>query len=142
MKATRTRFESFIEWAVAAAFIVAMAGVASVIVREFRTMNAVTPVSARETIPPSAPPAGIPSRAVSVPILLLSDGKEIRVGDSFRNVSARLGREAEAGTPMVERAPNGERQTRAYDYAGAQFILVVEPFEAGGTPRVAAIYLQ
>jgi hypothetical protein len=142
MKATRTRFESFIEWAVAAAFIVALAGVASVVVREFRTMNAVTPVSARETIPPSAPPAGIPSRAVSVPILLLSDGKEIRVGDSFRNVAARLGRQAEVGPAMVERAPIGERQTRSYDYAGSQFILVVEPFEAGGTPRVAAIYLQ
>jgi hypothetical protein len=142
MKATRTRFESFIEWAVAAAFIAAMLGVGSIVVREFRTVKAVTPVIARETVDPSLAPVGVPSRAVSVPILLLPDGKEVRVGDSLAAVASRFGDEAQVGSQMVDRASNGERLTRFYEHAGTQFILVFEPFEAGGTQRVAAIYVQ
>jgi hypothetical protein len=142
MKATRTRFESFIEWAVAAAFIAAMLGVGSIVVREFRTVKAVTPVIARETVDPSLAPVGVPSRAVSVPRLLLPDGKEVRVGDSLAAVASRFGDEAQVGSQMVDRASNGERLTRFYEHAGTQFILVFEPFEAGGTQRVAAIYVQ
>ena len=41
MKATRMRFESFVEWAVAAAFIAALVAIGSIVVREFRTVNAV-----------------------------------------------------------------------------------------------------
>lgn len=142
MKATRMRFESFIEWAVAGALIAAMLGVGSVVVREFRTVNAVTPVIAHETVDPSTVPVGVPSRAVSVPILLLPDGKEVRVGDSLAAVASRFGRQVEVGSQMVDRAPNGERQTRFYEHAGMQFILVFEPFEAGSPQRVAAIYVQ
>jgi hypothetical protein len=85
---------------------------------------------------------GVPSRAVSVPILLLPDGKEVRVGDSLAAVASRFGDEAQVGSQMVDRASNGERLTRFYEHAGTQFILVFEPFEAGGTQRVAAIYVQ
>jgi hypothetical protein len=42
----------------------------------------------------------------------------------------------------VERAPTGERLTRFFEYAGARFVLVFEPFEEKGEPRIAAIYLQ
>ena len=36
----------------------------------------------------------------------------------------------------------GVREVRAYQLAGTKFILVFEPFERHGAPRVAAIYLQ
>ena len=142
MKATRVRFESFIEWAVAAAFIVAILAAGSVAVREVRTVNAVTPVIAREARPDPPVPAGVPSRAVSVPMLLLTDGKAIRVGDSLSAIALRLGRQAEVGTQSVERAPNGERLTRFYEHAGTRFVLVFEPFQQDAEPRVVAIYLQ
>lgn len=142
MEATRVRVEPFVEWAVAAAFIVAMLAVGSIAVREFRTVTAMTPVIARETLPPAPTPAGVPPRAVSVPVLLLADGKDVRVGDSLAVVAARLGRQAEVGSQIVEPAAHGERLTRFYEHAGTQFVLVFEPFQRGGEPRIAAIYLQ
>jgi len=142
MKAARARFESFIEWVVAAALVGAIFAAGSVAVREFRTVNALTPVIARETRPDPPVPAGVPSRAVSVPMLLLADGKAIQVGDSLSAIARRLGRQAEVGTPSAERAPNGERLVRFYEYAGTRFVLVFEPFQRDAEPRIAAIYLQ
>jgi hypothetical protein len=141
MKTTRLPFESFIEWAVAAAFIVALLAAGSAAVGEFRTVNAVTPVIAREALPDPVP-AGVPSRAVSVPLLLLTDGTAIRVGDSLSAIALRLGRQAEVGTQSVERAPNGERLARFYEHAGTRFVLVFEPSQRDAEPRIAAIYLQ
>ena len=145
MQATRMRYESVLEWALAAACIVGVLAVGSLVVREFRTVSAVMPVIAREAEPPArtiATPAGVPSRAVSVPVLLLSDGKEVRVGETLTQIAERLGRQAEAGLQSIERALHGERLTRFYEYAGTQFVLVFEPFEDRGEPRIAAIFLQ
>jgi hypothetical protein len=141
MPGNAVRGQSLLEWALAAAFIVMVVGVGSLVVGEFRTVTAVMPVIAREASMP-APPSAVPSRAVSVPVLLLPDGKEVRVGESLSEVAARLGREAEAGAVSVERATHGERLTRFYEHRGAHFVLVFEPFEREAEPRVAAIYLQ
>jgi hypothetical protein len=143
MQATRVRYESILEWAVAAAAILGLLALGSLVMREFRSLPAVMPVIAREAHPVStAIPAGVPSRAVSVPVLLLPDQKEVRVGDSLADIAQRLGREAETGAQSVEQAPNGARVTRFYEYQGTRFVLVFEPFEAKGQPRVAAIFLQ
>jgi hypothetical protein len=143
MDATRARFGSAIEWLLAAAFIVAVVAVASIVVRELRTVSAAMPVIAREAQPSAAViPAGVPARAVSVPVLLLPGKKDVRVGDTASAIAARLGRAAEVGSQVVERSRFGERLTRFYEHAGSRFVLVFEPFEAGGEPKVAAIYLQ
>jgi hypothetical protein len=143
MEATRARFGSAIEWLLAAAFIIAALVVGSIVVRELRIVSAAMPVIAREPQPAAAAiPAGVPARAVSVPVLLLPDKKEVRVGDTVAQVAARLGRAAEVGSQVVERSRFGERLTRFYEHAGTRFVLVFEPFEAGGQPKVAAIYLQ
>lgn len=86
-------------------------------------------------------PASIPARAVSVPVLPFLDGKDVRIGETASVVAARLGRAAESGRQEVDRGSLGERLTRFYEYAGSRFILVFEPFERNGEPRVAAIYL-
>jgi hypothetical protein len=132
-----------VEWAVAAAFIVAMLAAASIVMRELRMVSAVLPVMAHEA-PAAVPstPAGVPSRAISVPVLLFSGGEEVRVGESQSAVSALLGPGDEAGPQSVERAPNGERVTRFYERDGTRFVLVFEPFERNAEARVAAIYLQ
>jgi hypothetical protein len=141
MEATRVRFRSIVEWVLAAAFLMLALGVGSMVVREFRTVNAVMPVIAREA-PVPLPAAAVPPGTVSVPMLPLSDGNEIRVGDLTSQVAARLTRDDEVGRQSVERAPNGERVTRFYVHGGVRFVLVFEPSEQGAEPRVAAIYLQ
>jgi hypothetical protein len=143
MEATRARFGSAIEWVLAAAFIAAAALIGSNIVGELRTMNAAVPVSAREAAStPTIMPAGVPPRAVSVPVLLLTGRKEVRVGDTASEIATLLGRSAEVGTQAVERAPYGERLIRFYEYEDTRFVLVFEPFEKGGEPKVGGIYLR
>lgn len=142
MEATRARFGSAVEWALAAVIIVAALAIGSIVVRELRMVSGTTPVSAREPQPIATIPAGVPARAVSVPVLLLSGKKEVRVGDSVSAVAARLGRQAEVGSQTVERSRFGERLIRFYEHMGTRFVLVFEPLEAGGEPKVAAIYLQ
>ncbi len=53
---------------------------------------------------------------------------------------ARTMRPRSAGRRSIE-GVCGERLTRFYEYAGARFILVFEPFERNGEVRIAAIYL-
>ena len=142
MQAMRVRFVSFLEWGVAAVVVTAVAALGSIVAREVRTLDAVTPVIAGDALPEPPVPAGVPSRAVSVPMLLLGDGNIIRVGERLEAVAARLAGALELRPQSVERAPNGERLTRFFEYAGARFVLVFEPFEEKGEPRIAAIYLQ
>jgi hypothetical protein len=135
------RLGPVVEWLIAAAFLCATVAVGSLIIQELRT-----PAAAARTAQPSRPqvtsiPAAIPARAVSVPVLPFLDGKEVRVGETAAVVAARLGRAAESGRQEVDRGSLGERLTRFYEYAGSRFILVFEPFERNGEPRVAAIYL-
>jgi len=141
MDQSRPRLGSAFEWAVAAAFLLATAAVAWLIITEMRAVRApAMPRQERESAPapePAAPPAG----AISVPVLILLDGTEIRVGDTLRKVTDRLG----AGTPVEGGAGKsrfGERLTRAFEKGSTRFVLVFEPFERNGEPRVTAIYLR
>ena len=140
MDALRVRVGAFVEWAVAALFLAATFGVGSLMLQQLR-LPRVQPSSpvARGVI--AATPPAVPSGAVSVPVLPFRDGKEIRVGDTVAAVAARLGRAAESGQQDIDRGTLGERLTRFYEYAGFRFIVVFEPFERNGEPRVAAIYL-
>ena len=141
MEATRFRFGAIVEWAVAAAAIVAVVALGSFAERQVRTVNAVTPVIAREVPAPFVtPPAAIPPGAVSLPMLVLNDGKDIHVGQTMSDVIAQIGTRAEVTEPSMERVPHGQRVTRAYEHGGIRFRLVFEPFDKGAEPRVAAIY--
>ena len=140
MDATRARFGSLLEWILAAVCIVAILALGSIAVREFRTVAAVTPVIAHEAALPD-PPAAVPSRAISVPVLLLPNGVELRVGDPAAEVVSRLGRQAEVAAPSIDRSAAGERVTRFYEQGGTRFVVVLEPF-ADDEVRVAGIYLR
>ena len=142
MKAGRGQLVSMLEWAVAAGCVLLVAGVGSIAVREIRSVSAVTPVIARETATAAPAPAGVPPRAVSVPMLLLSDGNAVRVGDSLADIAARLGRQAEVGRQLIETGSRGDRLIRFYEHASDRFVLVLESLEPGAEPRVAAIYAQ
>lgn len=135
----RVRLGWAFEWVVAASFLVATVGVVSLIVRELRTPPA--GASVQTGVAPSLP-SGIPARAISVPVLLLLDGRELRVGETLDAVSRRLGTPPDAGPPIVDHGPLGDRLTRHYDVQGTRFTVVFEPFERGGVLRVAGIYLE
>jgi hypothetical protein len=141
MDATRARFGSLLEWILAAACIVAILALGSIAVREFRTVAAVMPVIAHEAAPPD-PPAAVPSRAISVPVILLPNGVELRVGDPAAEVVSRLGRLAEVAAPSIDRSAAGERVTRFYEQGGTRFVVVLQPFADNAQIRVAAIYMQ
>ncbi len=147
MDASRLRLGSAFEWTIAVAFLCATFGVGFLIVRELGV------VRAPATRPPPAPvvpadqpvpalPAVLPAGAMSVPVLLLLDGKEIRVGDSLDKVNALVGPGAQRSSQTVQSGPLGERFVHEYEHAGTRFLLVFEPFERGGPPRVATIYLR
>jgi hypothetical protein len=135
------RLAPALEWLVAAVFLIATLGVASLIVRELRTTPAAV-TQAGAVAMPAALPAAVPERAISVPVLLLLDGRQVRVGDTVEEVATVLGRAAEVGRQVVDRGALGERLTRYYEHQGTKFLLVFEPFERRGALRVAAIYLQ
>jgi len=139
MDATRTRpsFEPYhvsehVEWAVAAALVAATLFVGSIVVRELRFAP-----WARGSAPPPAAATVVPAEAVSVPMLVLAAGHQIRVGELRASALDSLG-----SLPLVkraeERAPTGTREVRSYQGV----TLVFEPFERSGDSRVAAIYLQ
>jgi hypothetical protein len=140
MDALRVRLGSLVEWAVAAVFLTATLAVGLLIVGQLRVPR-IHPSAPAARAAVAVTPSAVPAGAVSVPVLPFSDGKEIRVGDTATTVATRLGRAAESGRQEVDRGSLGERLTRFYEYAGFRFILVYEPFERNGEPRVAAIYL-
>lgn len=137
MEAVRVRLGSLVEWAVAALFLVASVAVASLAMRELRATASVNAPVPAFTV---AAPAGLAERAVSVQHLLLSAGKEVRVGTKLADVVTMLGRAAETGEDRADVGPLGERFTRFYDFGGTRFALVFEPID--GQQRVTAIYIQ
>jgi hypothetical protein len=138
MEATRPRPSLSGDWFVAAALLAATLLVGVLVVRELRGAP-----RAVGTAEPAAPAnAAVPSDAVSVPTLLLGAGNEIRVGDARGEALARLDASVTLVSQAEEQGPLGMREVRAYQLAGTRFILVFEPFERRGAPRVAAIYLQ
>ena len=136
----RTGVRAIVEWVVAAALLAGMVGVGSNAVHQVRAVTAVTPVSA-DGAGTQVPTASVPDRAVSVPMLLLPNMGEIRVGDVAAEALARVGNLRERESPAVERGPNGERQTRMLEADGLRFVLVIEPFQRDSVPRIAAIYV-
>jgi len=140
MDAVRLRLASALEWGVAAAFLAATVAVASLILQDMRGLS-LRAAPAAEAAPVTATPAAVPVSAVSVPVLPFRDGKEIRVGDTAAAVTARLGRAAESGREEADRGRLGQRLTRFFEYADFRFIVVYEPFERNGEPRISAIYL-
>ncbi len=135
MEPLRPRFGQAFEWLVTSAFLAATLAVAALIVWEMSTMRQ-APAAPAPTAPAVAPS---PVQGVSVPAMLLSGGGQIRVGDPLSSVTALVGE----GTEQERtRGRLGARVTRAYEGDGARFLLILEPFELNGEPRVTAIYLR
>jgi hypothetical protein len=140
MEATRLRFGSMLEWVFAAAFVAGVVALGSVLLREVPNVRSVLPIVS--AAPVHETPAAVPPGAVSVPLLHLGQGREVRLGDRLSEVAARLGAASRAAVESLERTATHEDITRFYDYAGTKFVLVFEALEKNAEPYVAAIYLR
>src|SRR5436190_13608131 len=135
------RLGPVLEWLLAVSFLACLVALGALIVREVPA-RPLPPLSAPVArLLPSSIPSAVPSRALSVAMLPFRDGKELKVGDTVESVAPTPGGSAEVGRQEVDRGAYGERFTRFYEYGGARFVLVFEPFEQNGTARVAGIYL-
>lgn len=137
---TTLRLSAAAEWLIAALFLLATLSVMVMIVRELTGGPAASaaPIS-REL---ASVPAAVPAGAVSVPVLALADGTELRIGETLSAIASRLGRAAESGRQEVDQGLVGDRLTRFYDVRGTHFVLVFEPAERLGEPKLMAIYLS
>ena len=145
MEVTRARFGSLLEWALAAVCAVAIAALVSFVIQALRTPAGIVRVNVEAAeaglSPRPDPPAAIPSRAVSVPLLLLIDGTEVRVGEREATISAKVKKAWQTGVDTLERTTAGNRITRAYDDGFRRFLLVFDPPEDAADLRLSAIYL-
>ena len=141
MDATRRRFGSVVEWLVAG--VCATAGVAMppTVTAEFRSVRPVVPVSATEAQPAVSLP-GIPPGVVSVPLLLLSDDRELRVGERLVDVAGRLGSAIQPVSESVDDVRGRRQISRFYDQDGVRFILVFDSAGRDADARLAAIFLR
>ena len=137
---TRARVGAVIEWIIAAAGFLAVVGLGSLAL-QLRTVDAVTPVIAEEK-PALDAPASVASKAVSVPMLVLSSGDRLHVGDRLTSISSKLRTSWQVGVDAIDRGTNGDRVTRSYVDGATPFQLVLESVEQGTDPQIAAIYLR
>jgi hypothetical protein len=121
-----------LQWAVAAGLVTALLVIGLLAVRELRFAP---PSFVDADDAPSS--TDVPREAVSVPLLILTAGHHVEVGEPRLDALAQLG-----SLPLLKRAeetgPLGTREVRSYQ----GLTLVFEPFERAGDSRVAGIYLQ
>ena len=79
-------------------------------------------LKAAEGQAPIAPP-NLRAGAISVPELVLPDGKRLTRGGPVAPLSA-LGPRAQSGPTAIERIGDGQRESRTYRYAGMEFVVV------------------
>src|SRR4051794_37873674 len=130
-----------LEWVLAAVFLACVVGLGVLIVGDLRAAPLAPRAAPVALVLAGSVPPSVPARAVSVPALPFQDGKEVKVGDTVSAVATTLGRAAEVGRQDVDRGSFGDRLTRFYEYDGARFVLVFEPFERDGEAKLSAIYL-
>lgn len=130
---------SLFEWVAAALAVFGLVWLISVPVqRTFgpRVEAAIADLNADNPMPP-----GVPAGATGVPVILLHDGREIRLGDLRARLNSLLSDETADGPPHVSTGSFGERHTRAYIVDGIRLYVVCERLEPGGQMKVAGLYL-
>jgi hypothetical protein len=132
MKGTRLRLVEVVEWLVAAGCVLALVAIGAILSRDVPGVRPVIPVLAGAPTAPAVP-SNIWPGAISVPELLLPDGQRFGVGEPASRLTV-LDVQAQSGPTIVERSPQGVRESRIYRFASMDFAIVV----AGD--RIVAIY--
>ena len=137
MDERRWRIGSVFEWMAAGLGVFALVWVLSVPVQHLTGPRVdAALVDVREKLPP-----GVPGGVAGVPVMLLLDGRAIRIGDLQATVVALLPERIADGPPHVSAGEFGDRVTRAYRIDGSRVYLVYERSERGGPMRVSGIFV-
>lgn len=122
MERTRVRLVEFVEWLVAAACVAAGLMIVAALAGDVHRVTPVVPVIAGAATAPAVPANVLPG-SISVPELVLPDGKLLKVGTAAATLDG-LGPQALAGPMAIDRTDAGERESRAYRYSGMEFFVV------------------
>ena len=137
MDERRLRIGSLFEWPPAALGVAGSSGSS-----RFRFSDLSGPrvdaalVDVREKLPP-----GVPGGTTSVPVMLLLDGREIKLGDLETKVRSLLPQSRLRGPPIVTSAISANADLRLRR-RGSRFYVVCERAEPGGPMRVAGVYVH
>jgi hypothetical protein len=141
MDGTRQRLGSLLEWLLAAVCAVAGALFLSFAFQNLQSASAGVAVIAKEAAEP-LPIAGIPPGVARVPLLLLSNDREVHVGDSLTAVVERLGSLSALVSESREDLGKGRRVIRFYTDTALQFIVVFDAAVRDQEPRLSAIFIR
>jgi hypothetical protein len=131
------RVGSFFEWAAAAAGVALVGWLISVPVQRLIGPRVEASIDA-----PAPLPAGVPGDASGVPVMMLLDGREIRLGDAHSRLVQLLPDKLVDGPIARSNTDSGgERHTRAYVVNGMRFYVVCERPGPAAPLRVSGIYL-
>jgi hypothetical protein len=132
----RFRIGSFFEWIAAAGGVAVLVWLISVPVQRVIGPRVEASIDAPAPLPP-----GVPGNATNVPVVLMLDGREVRLGELHTRLVQMLPDKLVEGPIVRSNGEFGERHTRAYVVNGLKFYVVCERTEPGGPLRVAGIYL-
>jgi hypothetical protein len=132
LEGTRFRLVGLIEWVIAAGCVCGVVMCGAIVAAEFRSVRPIVPVIAGAADARVISAANVRPGAVSVPELVLPDGRRLTVGASASLVDAFA--PAQSGPTVYERAEQGQRESRTYRYAGMEFVVVT------AADRVIAIF--
>jgi hypothetical protein len=138
MEERRLRFGSLLEWIAAALGVVAAIWAISVPVARLTGPRVeASLIESRDGLPP-----GVPAGSTSVPVMLLRDGRAIRLGDLDTRLRQILPDRLREGDARTSTGEFGERQARSYRIDGSRVQVVIEPTERGGPPRITGIFVN
>ena len=138
MDERRLRIGSLFEWMAAALGVAGLVWVLSVPFQHLSGPRVdAALVDVREKLPP-----GVPGGATSVPVVMLLDGRSLRVGDLESKLRALLPSSGLQGPPVVTANEFGDRSTYSYVIDTTRLYVVCERAERSGPIRVAGLYVN
>jgi len=137
MQERHLRVGSLFEWLAAAVGVVGLIWVLAGPVQQLTGPRVdAALVDVHEKVPP-----GVPGGATSVPVLLLLDGRSLRVGLLESQLRMLLPETAADGPAYVTSNEFGDRSTRPYKVDGVRFYVVCERSERGGPMRLSGVFV-
>ena len=136
MEERRFRVGSFFEWLAAASAVAVLVWLISVPVQRVLGPRVEASIDAGATLP-----TGVPGGSVNVPVILLLDGREVRLGELHSRVVQLLPEKLVDGPVVRSNGEFGERHTRAYVVNGLKFYVVCERPAPAAPLRVSGIFV-
>ena len=131
---------SLAEWVLALGVLAGVVWVGGPVVQRLAPLGS-TSVTLVESALPDLP-GDVPGDAQSVPLLILLDGGEVRLGMTEKAFSARPFSRLTAGPVAIEKGVIDDRLVLPFRSGSSRFWVVLDRTEAGQERLVTAIYVR